>query len=390
MQAVAGPQSLLRRAPVPGINGAMHKTGAAMRGSGLGSVLFAAAAALVFATACSPSGQNASAPPSAPPILFQWEDYVDPPFLADYQKTHNEKPQTAIYADEDEGFAKMRAGYKPDVMGPCYYEFPRWQEAGLLQPIDTSKLKNWSKLPEGLRNLPGTSAGDRKVWFVPHYWGNTSITYRTDLAPEYVGHESWDILFDPKYKGRVAVLEGVDDTIPFIAHMIGVDPYNMSDADWQRVQAKLKQLVGQVRFVSSDDTSLAQGLASGELVAAMSWRVIYATLKSEGKPVAYMNPPGGMFTYVCGLVMHKEAKDYDKALALIDSSLSDEAAHYTIDHIGDGPANVQALEKEPDAEFEKIGIPRDVENFLKTGTFQQRLKDKEKIVNAWTEIRAGL
>ena len=36
---------------------------------------------------------------------------------------------------------------------------------------------------------------------------------------------------------------------------------------------KLKQLVGQVRFVSSDDTSLAQGLASGELVAAMSWRV---------------------------------------------------------------------------------------------------------------------
>jgi spermidine/putrescine transport system substrate-binding protein len=275
-------------------------------------------------------------------------------------------------------------------MGPCYYEFPRWQEAGLLQPIDTTKLKNWNKLPETLRNLPGISAGDGKVWFVPHYWGNTSITYRTDLAPEYVGHESWDILFDPKYKGRVAVLEGVDDTIPFIARMIGVDAYNMSDADWQRVQAKLKQLVAQVRFVSSDDTSLAQGLASGELVAAMSWRVIYATLKAEGKPVAYMNPPGGMFTYACGLVVHKDAKNYDKALALIDSSLSDEAAHYTIDHIGDGPANFQALEKEPDAEFQKIGIPRDVENFLKAGIFQQRLKDKEKIVNTWTEIRAGL
>jgi spermidine/putrescine transport system substrate-binding protein len=340
-----------------------------------------------LATSCSPSGQNAAADT---PVLFQWEDYVDPPFLAEYQKARNEKPQTSIYADEDEAFAKMRAGFKPDVMGPCYYEFPRWQEAGLLQPIDTSKLTNWNKLPDSLRNLPGISAGDGKVWFVPHYWGNTSITYRTDLAPEYVGHESWDILFDPKYKGRVAVLEGVDDTIPFIARMIGVDAYNMSDADWQRVQEKLKQLVGQVRFVSSDDTSLAQGLASGELVAAMSWRVIYATLKAEGKPVAYMNPPGGMFTYVCGLVVHKDAKNYDKALAVIDSSISDEAAHYTIDHIGDGPANLQALEKEPDAEFQKIGIPRDVENFLKSGTLQQRLKDKEKIVNAWTEIRAGL
>jgi spermidine/putrescine transport system substrate-binding protein len=324
------------------------------------------------------------------PVLFQWEDYVDPPFLAQYRNARGEAPQTSIYADEDEALAKMRAGFKPDVMGPCYYEFPRWQEAGLLQPVDTTKLTNWNKISPALRDLPGISAGPGKVWFVPHYWGNTSITYRTDLAPEYVGHESWDILFDPKYKGRVAVLEGVDDTVPFIARMIGVDAYNMSDADWQKVQAKLKELIGQVRFVSSDDTSLAQGLASGELVAAMSWRVIYATLKAQGKPVAYMNPPGGMFTYVCGLAIHKDAKNYDKAVALVDSSLSDEAAHYTIDHIGDGPANVQALEKEPDAEFERLGIPRDVDNFLKNGIFQQRLKNKDQIVNAWTEIRAGL
>ena len=103
-----------------------------MRASGLLSGFGAAMIALVFATSCSPSGQNATADT---PVLFQWEDYVDPPFLEDYKKAHNnETPPTAIFADEDEAFAKMRAGYKPDVMGPCYYEFPRWQEAGLLQP----------------------------------------------------------------------------------------------------------------------------------------------------------------------------------------------------------------------------------------------------------------
>src|SRR6185295_3299552 len=252
-----------------------------------------------------------------------------------------------------------------------------------------AKLKNWNKISPVLRELPGISAGEGKVWFVPHYWGNTSITFRTDLAPEYVGRNSWEILFDPKYKGRVAVLEGVDDTVPFIAHMIGVDAYNMSDADWQKVQAKLKELMGQVRFVSSDETSLAQGLASGELVAAMSWRIIYSILKGQGVPVAYMEPPGGMLTYVCGLAVHKNAKNYDKALALIDSSLSDGAAHYTIDHIGDGPANVEALAREPDAEFKRIGIGRDVDAFLKSGTFEQRLTNKDAIVNAWTEIRAG-
>ena len=224
---------------------------------------------------------------------------------------------------------------------------------------------------------------------MPHYWGNTSITFRTDLAPEYVGRQSWDILFDPKYKGRVAVLEGVDDTIPFIAHMMGIDAYAMSDEDWQKVQAKLRELIAQARFVSSDNTSLAQGLASGELVAAMSWRVVYAQLKKENVQVAYMNPPGGIFTYVCGLVVNKDAKNYDKALALVDSSLSDEAAHYAFAEIGDGPANVEALAKEPDELFAQLGIDRDVDTFLKSGIFQRRLKNKDEIVNAWTEIRAG-
>ena len=212
-------------------------------------------------------------------------------------------------------------------MGPCYYEFPRWKEAGLLQPIDTTKLKNWNKISPTLRNLPGISAGPGKVWFVPHYWGNTSITFRTDLAPEYVKKPSWNILFDPKYKGRVSVMDGVDDTVPFIAqHDRHRRLQHDAASNGRRCRPSCARLIQQARFVSSDDTQLAQGLASGEIVAAMSWRVTYATLHKEHKPVAYMNPPGGMFTYVCGLVMHKNPSNEAKALALIDSSLSDEAA----------------------------------------------------------------
>ena len=97
-------------------------------------VIVAGAMALGALTACGPSGETTA---SDTPVLFQWQDYVDAPFLAEYKTAFGDEPQTAIYADEDEAFAKMRAGYKPDVMGPCAYEFPRWQEAGLIQPIDT-------------------------------------------------------------------------------------------------------------------------------------------------------------------------------------------------------------------------------------------------------------
>jgi len=145
-----------------------------------------------------------------------------------------------------------------------------------------------------------------------------------------------------------------------------------------------------LRFVSSDNTALAQGLASGEIVAAMSWRTTFAALNREHKPVAYLNPPGGIFTYVCGLVMHKDPSNEEKALALIDSGIADGAARYMITTIGDEPANIQAMKTVPDSVFETLNVPRDLETFLKSGIFQRPLPNKEKIVAAWTEIKSGV
>jgi hypothetical protein len=44
----------------------------------------------------------------------------------------------------------------------------------------------------------------------------------------------------------------------------------------------------------------------------------------------------------------------------------------------------------PDRVFQTLGVPRDLETFLKSGIFQQPLPNKEKIVGAWTEIKSGV
>jgi spermidine/putrescine transport system substrate-binding protein len=323
------------------------------------------------------------------PLLFTFEDWTNEAFLAEYKEKYGKAPRTALWADEDEAFAKMRAGYKPDVMGPCSYEFGRWQEAGLLQPIDVTKLKHWKDIPDYLKNIPGMMKSETEAWFVPQYWANTSVTYRTDLAPEYVGKESWKILFDPKYKGRIAGLDGVDDTVTLIAKTWGIDPYNMTPEQWTTLQGKLREFVAAARFISSDETSLSQGLASGEIVAAVTWNQTPAALKKEGKPVAYMNPPGGMFTYVCGLVVHAESKDLEKAYALIDSSIAPGAMKYQFDELSNGPANMSIFADYTDEQLAEKGFVRDVKAFLESGTFQQRLKNKDEIVKFWTEIRGG-
>jgi spermidine/putrescine transport system substrate-binding protein len=335
------------------------------------------------------AGATQTASSNNEPLLFTWENWGDPPFLAEYKEKYGVEPQTSIWADEDEAFAKMRSGFKPDVMAPCSYEFGRWQEAGLIQPIDVTKLKYWKDIPDALKKVPGMMKSETEAWFIPQYWANTSITYRTDLAPEYVGNESWKILFDPKYKGKIAGLDGVDDTVTLIAKTWGVDPYNMSDKDWELVQGKLREFVANARFISSDETSLSQGLASGEVVAAITWNQTHAALKREGKPVAFMNPPGGMFTYVCGMVVHAEAKNLEKAYAIIDSGISPQAMKYQLDQLNNGPANTTIFADYTDEQLKEINFTRDVEGFLNSGTFQVRLKNKEEILKFWTEIRGG-
>lgn len=323
--------------------------------------------------------------------LFTFETLADDALLEEYTAKYGAKPNTSVFADEDEAFAKMRAGYAPDVMGPCSYEFGRWQEAGLLQPIDVTKLKYWPQIAPVLKKIPGEMIDDTHVWFVPQYWAQTSVTYRKDLAPEYAENESWQILFDPKYQGKIAALSGVDDTVTLVAKLMGIDPYAMTPEQWAQVQDKLRALVANARFINADQTAIQQGLSTGEIVAAITWSDSWASLKNEGVNVGFMNPKDtGRFTYVCGFVLHKDAKDLEKAYALMDSGLNETSARYLVTGFSNGSANAEAMGKLTDKELSDSGLPKDVEQFLSTGTFQVRLPNKDEIVKAWTEIQSGL
>lgn len=352
--------------------------------SSLKSVLFASAISLaaVLTPAVAQEGEV---------TLFTFETLANDPLLTEYVAKYGAKPNTAVFADEDEAFAKMTAGYVPDVMGPCSYEFGRWQEAGLLQPIDVTKLKYWPVIAPTLKKIPGAMIDETHAWFVPQYFAQTSVTYRKDLAPEYAANESWKILFDPKYQGKVAALEGVDDTVTLVAKSMGIDPYAMTDEQWTEVQGKLRELVANAGIITTDQSTIAQGLTSGDLVAAITWSDSWATLKNEGVDVGFMDPADtGRFTYVCGFVLHKDAKNLDKAYTLMDSGMDEEAARYLVTQYSNGSANAEAMGKLTDEELNNAGLTRDVEAFLSHGTFQVRLPNKDSIIKAWADIRAGL
>ena len=328
---------------------------------------------------------------------FTWGGYDVPEMFQSFVDKHG-KPETPVYADAEEAFQKLRAGFVVDVIHPCSGDTPRWRDAGIIQAIDTSKLSNFGDLAPGLVNLKGTQY-DGEQWFMPWEWGQTSVTYRTDLVDLGGMEESWGILWDKKYAGKVALLDAAEDAWWCAAIYAGVDVSNLNDkdlivvpdADIQKVRDVLTEQRELVRMYTSDMTSVEQALASGELVAAMTWNESAFNLRAEGIPVKFADPKEGALTWCCGIVLHAEAPNPDLALELIDSMISPETGVYCIREFAYGHANVKAFEGFSDAELADRGLTRDPAVTLAAGhnvggvdpSVQQRIN------RDWEEITAG-
>jgi spermidine/putrescine transport system substrate-binding protein len=296
-------------------------------------------------------------------------------------------PSTSFWGDEEEAFIKLRTGFSPDVTYCGTYSVPRWRDADLLQPIDVGRVEHWADLIDELKSPPGTTIGDQH-WHVPIGWGTTSVLYRTDLVE--VPEESWGLLWDERYKGRLAMIDGVADAVAGAAIYAGVDPYTMDEAAIAKVKTVLTEQRPLLRMYTSDMTSLAQSIASGEIVAAMTWNDTYATLRRDGVPVAYMlHPKEGLSTFVACVTINKASSHLDLAYDLINSLTDPESGQFWMTYYGLGHANTKAYSLVPAADLEAAGLTADPAKVLANSIFQSRMENEDKIATMFESVKAG-
>ncbi len=335
--------------------------------------------------------RNAAAAAADQATYFTWGGWDLPELYGPYVAKHGEPPNFATFGGSEEAFTKMRAGFVVDVAHPCNVEIPRWIKSGLFQPLDTSKLSNWPDLIPQLWQLEGNVV-DGKPYFAPFDWGQTSITYRTDLVDLEGNPESWGLLWDERYKGKIGQLGSAGDAWWCAAIYAGVDFNDISsEENIKKVAELLRKQRPLIRMYTDDPTSLEQALASGELVAAMTWNASAVTLKAEGVPVAFAKPKEGALTWVCGLMMHKDAPHPDKAHDIIDSLISVERGKMLIEDEGYGHSNQKAIESVSDEKLAELGLSRNPEDVLGAGKFMiPQTQEFETASNKeYEEIKAG-
>ena len=334
------------------------------------------------------------ASPEEQPIVYTWGGYEAPEMHGEYIEKYGESPRFSLWGDEEEAEAKMRAGFKPDIGMPCSYKVKKWNDFGYLRAIDTSRLEHWNDVLEPLQNVPDMMI-DGKRLMVCAWWGLTSVTFRTDLAPEYVdpATHTWGILWDPKYKGRLSMIDSLIDGVMVAAIYSGAkDPFNMTPAEVARVKELMVEQRPLLRFYSNDVTTWNQALASGELIAAATWNDTILTLKNEGLPVEFMSPKEGAMTWTCGIVhftMGDPAMD-DRAYDLIDAFLSPDTGEFWVMEFGMGHSNAKTYDRISDADMTKRGLtPGNIEDYISSGIFQATIQNEPELQAMYEEVKAG-
>lgn len=279
-------------------------------------------------------------------ILYTWAVYDSPELHPAYIDQYGASPGASFFADNDEAVLKLQAGYAADVAVPTSSVVGRYLDAGLLSPIDTSRIDAWDDIFPGLQSIKGLNV-DGKQWALPWAWGNSSIIFRPDLAPEYSGPEnnSWEIMWDPKYSGRIAQRDDMGATVLQAALLLGIpNMFNMDDDQIEQVRAKLQEQRELLRYYWSSDSDMEQSFAGGELIAAYSWNSSYARMLKQGINVEWMNPKEGIFTWCDTQVLLKggSASD-DERYDYLNATMTPEAGKFMIEEFGFGSANEKAF-----------------------------------------------
>lgn len=323
--------------------------------------------------------------------VFDWAGYEDPEFFTAYIEKHGGPPTFSFFADEEEAFQKLRSGFKADVAHPCSQSVPKWMEAGLLAPLDTSRIDRWADVNEGFREIEAYKK-DGEYYFVPLDWGNTGLVYNSEkLTEDQVA--SLQIFADPSMAGKISLPDNVDDAYALGFLAVGVTDWTeASDEDFNAASAFLRQVHPNVLSYWDSSSSLAQLMQSGQVEAAWAWNETAATLSAEGLPIKMKrDATEGASSWVCGYVKLKDGEgSEDKVYDFINAWLEPATADYLVSAWGYGHSNAAQMEKMDQELLASMSLESN-ESLRKNTLWQgpAGAERREKMIAEWENIKAG-
>jgi len=277
-------------------------------------------------------------------LVFDYSGFEDPSFHQPYIDQHGSAPEFVFFGDEDEAFQRLLAGFRSDVTHICAGSVPRWQESGIIEPWDTSRIAAFADLNSDLVGAD-VLAGSSDLYFLPTDYGSTALIYNSDeVAEDAVA--SLEIFNNPEFAGRLSIPDNVDDAYALAYLATGVSDWSdVTDEQFEAATAWLRGIHENLLTYWVDPAEIQQLMASGQVLAAWVWNEVPVALAEEDFPVGFArNTEEGTSVWLCGYVNMTEGEGSEDLVYDYVNALLSEASAGPLLENGFGSANDAALQ----------------------------------------------
>ncbi|MBO9716527.1 MAG: extracellular solute-binding protein [Pseudoxanthomonas sp.] len=303
----------------------------------LAAVVLGACGKKEEAAAPAAGGATAAATDAGTLNVYNWSDYIAEDIVPNFERERGAKVNYGVFDSNEVLEAKLLAGASGfDVVVPSLQFLGRQIQAGVFQPLDKSRLKNYAGLdPELMKRIAIQDPGNQ--YGIPYLWGTTGIGYNVDKVTAAFGDTaiagSWDLVFKPENIAKlkdcgVMLLDTPSEVLPIALNYLGEDPNSTDPAVIQKGADLLQSIRPYVQTFHSSQYIDALANGSACLVIGWSGDVLQARDRAveadNGVKVAYSIPKEGAPIFVDMLAIPKDAKNLDNAYAFIDYILRPE------------------------------------------------------------------
>lgn len=288
-------------------------------------------------------------------FVYNWYDFIAEDTVPSFEKKSGVDVTYDVYDSNEILEAKLlsgRSGY--DVVVPSHDFLANHIKAGVYEPLDKSKLKNYGNLnPATLKLMESVDPGN--VYGIPYLEQTTGIALNRALVEKVLGKEaptdSWALVFNPNYMKKleqcgVAFMDSPTEIYPSVLRYMGKDPNSRKSSDYREATAMLSKVVPYVRYFNP--SRALTDLANGDICVAITWSgdAMIATDRAieagNNVKVDYVIPKEGAAVSFDVMAIPKDATNKENAYKFLDHIMEPKVAAGITDYVYYASANEAA------------------------------------------------
>ncbi len=320
--------------------------------------------------------------PEGEVYIYNWADYIGEDTISTFEGQTGIKVKYDFFDSAETQGAKIGTGNSGfDVTFPASTYLNGYIERKLIQPLDLSLIPNAVNLGAEWQN-PGYDPGNAHS--MPYMWWTTGVAYDTAKIGEAL--TSWAALWDPRWKGKMAMLDDVREVFAAALMRLGHSANTTVDAELDAALALLQEQKPLLRTYTTDDIGV---LATGDVWVMHAWGADVYQVQEERDTVTYYIPEEGGIRGSDTMVLLAGAKHPIAAHAFINFMLDAEVAAGNTNYIGYMGPNEAAKAFIDPAILEDPTVNPDKSLVAKLQEILDLGADEQKYTDRWTTLKAG-